>query len=97
MGTIITATLILDLYLPGCGSLKEKRARLKPLLARLHREFNVSSAELDFNDVWQSARIGCAMLGNDAVSLQRALQGIIQWVERYWPDVQITADQIVLH
>ncbi|OQY29775.1 MAG: hypothetical protein B6243_10930, partial [Anaerolineaceae bacterium 4572_5.2] len=34
--------LTLHIQISGCSSLKEKRGRLKPLLARLHREFNVS-------------------------------------------------------
>jgi len=34
--------LTLELHLPGCSSLKEKRGRLKPVLTALHREFNVS-------------------------------------------------------
>ncbi len=93
---IITATLVLHLHLPGCRSLKEKRRRLKPLLARLHREFNVSTAELAHNDVWQSAQIGCTMLGNDAIHLQRALQTIGQWVETYWPDVLVEDESIVV-
>jgi uncharacterized protein YlxP (DUF503 family) len=32
-----------------------KRSRLKPLLARLHREFNISVAEVDRNDAWKEA------------------------------------------
>ncbi len=93
---IITATLVLHLHLPGCRSLKEKRRRLKPLLARLHREFNVSTAELDYNDVWQSAQIGCTMLGNDAAHLQRSLHAVGQWVETYWPDVLVEDENILV-
>ena len=37
----------LQLHLPGGASLKEKRALIKPLLVRLHREFNVAAAEVD--------------------------------------------------
>lgn len=96
MTSIITATLLFDLYLPGCASLKEKRSRLKPLLVRLHREFNVSSAELDWNDTWQSARIGCAVLGNNAAVLQQTLQTVERWVEKYWPDVQVVDTRIVM-
>ena len=40
-------TLSLHLHLPGCASLKEKRGRIKPLMARLRREFNLSVAEMD--------------------------------------------------
>ena len=57
--------LTLHLHFPGCASLKEKRGRIKPLIARLHREFNVSVAEMDLQDKWQESVIGCAMIGND--------------------------------
>jgi uncharacterized protein YlxP (DUF503 family) len=33
-----------ELHLPGNGSLKGKRSILKPLLARLRREFNLAAA-----------------------------------------------------
>jgi hypothetical protein len=55
------ATLTIHLHLPGCASLKEKRGRIKPLIARLHREFNVSVAEMGLQDKWQEAVIVCAM------------------------------------
>lgn len=86
--------LTLHLRIPGCSSLKEKRSRIKPLLARLHREFNVSSAELDFLDAWQETLIACAVVSNDARQNQRLLQQIIDWVERDWPDVDVIAEQL---
>jgi len=82
------------LHLPGCGSLKEKRGRLKPLLNRLHREFNLSVAEMDLQDVWQDAIITCAMVTSDTAQLQRSLQVVVRWVESYWPDVQVVDDKI---
>jgi len=84
--------LTLHLRIPGCSSLKEKRSRIKPLLARLHREFNVSSAEVDFLDAWQETLIACAVVSNDARQNQRLLQQIIDWVERDWPDVEVIAE-----
>jgi uncharacterized protein len=83
------AVISLELLLPGCDSLKKKRSRLKPLIARLRREFNVSAAEVDHNDHLQSALIACAMVSNDARHLQRSLTVIPDWIERYWPDVQL--------
>ena len=88
--------LILHIRIPGCASLKEKRHRIKPLLARLHREFNVSAAEVGYNDVWQSAVIACALVSNDGGHTQRSLQKIVQWVETYWPDVTVVDESIEL-
>ena len=91
------ATLTIHLHLPGCGSLKEKRAFIKPLLARLHREFNVSSAELDLQDAHQQAVIGCAMLGNDAAYLQAALETVRRWVEANWRDGDVIDQRIEIY
>ena len=81
--------LTLHLELPGCASLKEKRSRLKPLLARLHREFNISVAELDRQDAWRETVIACALVSNDARHTQRSLQVVVDWVEKNWPDASL--------
>ena len=88
--------LILKIELPGCASLKEKRGRLKPLLARLHREFNISAAETEHLDVWQSAGIACALASNDPNHTRRVLQQVARWVEENWPDVILLEEQIEL-
>jgi uncharacterized protein YlxP (DUF503 family) len=86
--------LTLHLRLPGCSSLKEKRSRLKPLLARLHREFNISAAEMDFLDAWHETLIACVVVSNDSRQNQRLLQQIIDWLERDWPDVDVITEQM---
>jgi len=86
--------LTIQIDIPGCKSLKEKRSRLKPLLTRLHREFNISVAEIDHNDTWQSAVIACALISNNIRHTQRSLQQVIQWMETHWPDVTVVDDQI---
>ncbi|HEX7542302.1 MAG TPA: DUF503 domain-containing protein, partial [Anaerolineales bacterium] len=67
----MTGLLTLHLHLPGCASLKEKRGRLKPLLTRLHREFNVSVAEMDLQDKWQESVIACGMVNSDKAHIHR--------------------------
>jgi uncharacterized protein YlxP (DUF503 family) len=86
--------LTLHLHIPGCSSLKEKRGRLKPLMTRLHREFNISVAEVEHQDVWQSATVACALVGTDAGRTMRSLQKVTVWVENHWPDVTVIDDQI---
>ena len=87
-------TLTLQIDIPGCRSLKSKRSRLKPLITRLHREFNISVAEVDHQNSWQSAVIVCVMISSSAKHTQHALQGITEWVESYWPDVTVIDDSI---
>ena len=88
--------LTLHIRLPGSSSLKAKRRRLKPLLARLQREFNISVAEIDYQDVWQDAVIACAFVSNDKGHTHRSLTKIIKWIETSWPDVMLISDEIEL-
>jgi uncharacterized protein YlxP (DUF503 family) len=85
----MVAILSFHLRLPGCTSLKEKRGRLKPLLHRLQRSFNLSVAEMDRQDAWQEAVIACAMLGNDSAHLGSAMAKVSAWVEANWTDGDI--------
>ena len=82
------------LHLPACASLKEKRGRLKPLLNRLRREFNISVAEMERQDMWQEAVIACAMVNSDAVILRQSLQSVAKWVEANWTDGDVIEEKI---
>jgi len=86
--------LTLHIHLPGCSSLKEKRGRLKPLINRLHKEFMVSVAEVEHQDVWQDSVIACALVSNDHKHTQRVLQKIATWVDTSWRDVDVVSEQI---
>ncbi len=90
----MTGVLTIHLHLPGCASLKEKRGRLKPLLARLHREFNISTAEMGLHDKWQEAIIACAMIGNDEQFLQSSLETVRKWTVAHWTDGDIVDTRI---
>ncbi len=88
--------LTLHLKMPPCSSLKEKRSQLKPLLNKLGREFNISVAELDFQDLRGETLIGCTYLSNNGAHTQRTLQKIISWVEGHFPQFYIIQEKIEL-
>lgn len=84
----------IELHLPGNGSLKGKRSVLKSMMARLHREFNVSIAEVDFHDVWQSALIGVVCVSNQQDYAHGLLSKVVEWIEKHRLDVQLVDYQI---
>ena len=73
--------LTLHLHFAGCSSLKEKRRRLKPLIHRLHREFNISVAEIDHQDLWQRASLGVALVASQAGQLRRVVHSLEKYFE----------------
>jgi uncharacterized protein YlxP (DUF503 family) len=86
--------LLITFHFPGCQSLKEKRSHIKPILARLQREFNLSVAELGRQDAWQYSEMGCALVANDAVFIRQVFQKVIRFANSTWPDVEITDEHI---
>lgn len=91
---MIIGACLIELHLEGNGSLKGKRGVLKPLLARLHKEFNVSAAEVDHHDSWQSAAIGLACVANDPAHVEQVLGNAVKWIEDNRPDLQVVDWQI---
>ncbi|RMF82262.1 MAG: DUF503 domain-containing protein [Chloroflexi bacterium] len=91
---MIVGICTIELHLPGIASLKQKRSVIKPLLSRIHKTFNVSSAEIDAHDVWQSAVIGIAVVSNSTVHARRVLNNILRWIEQNYPDVYISGENI---
>lgn len=84
----------IELYLPDNHSLKGKRSVLKSMMARLRREFNISIAEVDLHDLWQSACIGVACVSNQQEYAHGLLTQVVEWIERQRLDVQLVDYQI---
>jgi uncharacterized protein YlxP (DUF503 family) len=91
------AVVTLEIHIPGSASLKHKRSRLKPLLARLHREFNISAAEIGQHDLHNSTVIACVVVSNDSRHPQRVLAKIPRWIEVNRPDLQIVDEEFSFH
>lgn len=64
--------LTVDLLIPGCSSLKEKRFVVSSLKARLRSRFNVAVAEVDFQDKWQRCMLAISFVGTDHGTLDGA-------------------------
>ncbi len=79
---MVVGTGIIDLRIPGCGSLKEKRSVLSRILRRTQNEFNVSIAEIGDNDLWRRARIGFSVVGNDRLYINAKMDHLLRFIEQ---------------
>lgn len=73
--------LSIEIILPDCRSLKEKRSIVKSIIARMRNKFNVSVAETDNLDVWTRAGLSIITISNikDATDrLMSILPGFIE-------------------
>ena len=65
------------LEIPHASSLKEKRRVIKSMKDRLRRSFNVSIAETDDLDAWNTATLGAVMAGSNIAQLNSALDRLL--------------------
>jgi len=72
------AFLTLDLRIEAAHSLKDKRQVVRSVKDRLRASFNVSVAELDASNIWNSATIGVVSISDS----RDYLDGLMKNVER---------------
>jgi uncharacterized protein len=78
---MIIAAAEITLLIPENASLKGKRRVVKSLVDRVRHKFEAAVAEVGDNDLWQKAKIGIALVGNDAQLLDSRLQQIMKFME----------------
>jgi uncharacterized protein YlxP (DUF503 family) len=61
----------LELYLPYCHSLKEKRRVVKSASDKLRTKFKISVGELDYQDTWQRSLLGAVAVGSSRIVLEK--------------------------
>jgi uncharacterized protein len=78
---MVVGSGIIDLWIAGSNSLKEKRGVLSRILKRAQNEFNVSVAEVGENDHWKRAQVGFSVVGNDQRYVNGKIDHLIVFIE----------------
>src|SRR3954452_15298172 len=68
--------LTLELRIDDSHSLKDKRQVVRSLKERLRHKFNVSVAEIDYQDLWQRAMIAAVTVSPDQKFAESVLQDV---------------------
>jgi len=91
---MVIGACTVHLRIAGNQSLKGKRRVIKPIMARVRNQFNVAIAEVDDNDVWQSATLGIACVSNDAAHANSILSHVVAFIEQANHDAELIDYQI---
>ena len=70
-----------EVHLPGVGSLKGKRHALKGLKEKLRRRFEVSVAEVDYQDQWQRAILAVAYVSSSSRHANEVVSKAMDFIE----------------
>ena len=78
---MVIGALEVNLLIGGAQSLKDKRMVLRSLKDRIRQKFNVSVAEVEDNDKWQSGVLGIVTVSNDKAHANEVLSKVVNFVE----------------
>jgi len=88
IGSAVCECIIYDAH-----SLKEKRAVLQRILTRLKQKFNVSVAEVGYQDVWQRTKIAIVAVTSSRLSTEQELQNALKLIDSF-PEIERTITEI---
>jgi uncharacterized protein YlxP (DUF503 family) len=74
--------LLVDCYIGGSQSLKDKRRVMKSLTERLRRGFNIAVCEYDSQDKWQRSRLAIVTVNTQWRMAQSAMTKMLEFLER---------------
>jgi uncharacterized protein len=78
----------LDLHLPACHSLKEKRAVIKPILDGARHRYQVAASEVGHHDKWQRAELGVATVASTPAHVAEVLDAVERFVWSF-PEIEV--------
>ena len=93
---MLVAALRLDLRIPACGSLKEKRHVIKTLTNGIRSTYEVAVAETGHHDKWQRAELGVAAVGTEGYHLRKVMHSVERFVERF-AEVDLIDTELTMH
>lgn len=77
---MVVGSLRMELRVPTSGSLKAKRAEIRPILDGVRSRFAISVAEVDHQDTWQRTAVGFAVVSGSASQAEKVLDDVERFV-----------------
>jgi len=82
--------MTVDLQLPACHSLKDKRAVVKTILEGARRRFQVAAAETGHQDKWQRTELGFASVSSTPTHVTEVIDELERFVWSF-PEAEVLA------
>ena len=79
---MIVGVLNMQVSVFDAMTLKDKRSVIKSLKDRIANKFNVSIAEVGYNDSIRTSLLGVAMVANESRFVESALSSVVEFVRR---------------
>jgi hypothetical protein len=79
---MVVGIVRVELHLPQAQSLKDKRQVIRSMKERIRERAQASVAEVEYQDLWQRAALGIAVVSADGGQVRERLQRARQIVDQ---------------
>ncbi|MFC4404536.1 DUF503 domain-containing protein [Gracilibacillus xinjiangensis] len=73
----------IELFLYECHSLKDKRSVLLKLKNRLRKDLNIAISEVEYQDLWQRAKLAVVTVSESRVINEQVLQQVLSITDSF--------------
>ena len=88
---MVVALKTVEIFIPQSQSLKDKRQVLRHIKDKVRANFNVSVAEVDFQDKWQRATLAFVTVGSKREEVDGRLDEIMRL---FYDDTRVEVAQV---
>ena len=78
---MIVGISTIEIFIPEPNSLKHKRQIIKSIKTKLQNRYNISIAEVDYQNLWQRATLGVAIVSNASVVVDSTLNKVLEFID----------------
>ncbi|HBC30052.1 MAG TPA: DUF503 domain-containing protein [Clostridiales bacterium] len=78
---MIVCSCEIEILIYSSNSLKEKRQVVKSIIERIKSKFNASVAEVGYNELWNRAAIGIAVVSNNRSLCDASISKIVKFID----------------
>lgn len=79
----------IELLLPYCTSLKEKRKIIQSIIARIRKRYNISISEVKYQNLWQRTVIGFTAVSSDKVTVDKITMYVENTLYLFVADIDV--------
>jgi len=82
-----------ECFIYNAHSLKDKRAVLQRIITRLRQRYNLSVAEVAYQDTWQRTKLAIVSVASSKVAVEKELNYALKLIDSF-PEIERTITDI---
>lgn len=72
-----------ECHIYNAQSLKDKRSVVKKIIHKIRQDFNVSIAEIEYQELWQRTKLAIVTVANNGSYAEKVIQNVLKMIDQF--------------